>query len=196
MGKGKARAEKSENDTGRMHVGPADAGTSQLPHSQCNIPSRCAGPNRADRGTPTGRRSTIQCGAARRAACVHRAISRRVADSGPHGLDIPARSGGSFALGGRPCTQIAVGRRLGEGSGSRTVGSQREVAGADSCGTRNLEQQSDLAAAARICVRDAAGRRVRFRAATAPPGTAEQQVGINAPANREYSAGNGGAAGG
>ena len=63
-------------------------------------------------------------------------------------------------------------------------------------GTRNLEQQSDLAAAARICVRDAAGRRVRFRAATAPPGTAEQQVGINAPANRGYSAGNGGAAGG
>ena len=65
--------------------------------------------------------------------------------------------------------------------GSRTVGSQREVAGADPCRIGNLEQQSDLAAATRICVREPAGRRIRCRAATAPTGTAEQQVGSRSP---------------
>ncbi len=156
-GKGKARAEKSDNESDRPHVGRVHAGISQLSHTQCDIPSRRAGANPAGRGSPTSRGSTIQCGAARRAACVHRALSRRVADPGPDGFDIPARSGGSFALVGRPRAQVAVGRRLGKGPGGRTVGSQREVAGADPCGIGDFEQQSDLAAATRICLREPAG---------------------------------------
>ena len=50
-GRGKARAERSENDSGQPHVGPVHAGISQLPHSLCDIPSRRAGPNSAGRGT-------------------------------------------------------------------------------------------------------------------------------------------------
>ena len=100
------------------------------------------------------------------------------------------------ALGGGPGTQVAVRRRVGEGTGSRAVGPEREVPGAVPGRPGDHEQQSDLVAAARLCVRDAAGGRVRRRAAPSPPGAGERQAAVVAPAGREHAAGDGRATGG
>ena len=53
------------------------------------------------------------------------------------------------------------------------------------------EQQSDLAAAARLCVRDAAGGRIRCGAAPSPPGAGERQAAVVATAGGEHAAGDG-----
>ena len=48
------------------------------------------------------------------------------------GLDVSAGSRGRGALGGRPGAQVTDRGRFGQGAGSRAVGPEREVAGADS----------------------------------------------------------------
>jgi hypothetical protein len=72
------------------------------------------------------------------------------------------------------------------------MGSKREITGADTRRAGDDEQQPDLAAAGRICLREPASGRVCLSAATSPAGAAERQVGIVTPANCNYSAGNGG----
>ncbi len=62
-------------------------------------------------------------------------------------------------------------------------------------GTGNLERQSAVVTAARLCVCDAAGRRVRRRAAPSTPGPSERQTAVVAPAGREHAAGDGRGAG-
>ncbi len=138
----------------------------------------------------------VQHGTARRAGGLDRALPRRPADPAPDGLDVPARSRGSGALGGGPGTQVAVRRCVGEGTGSRAVGPEREVPGAVPGRPGDHEQQSDLVAAARLCVRDAAGGRVRRGAAPSPSGAGERQAAVVAPAGREHAAGDGRATGG
>src|SRR5579859_5115348 len=72
------------------------------------------------------------------------------------------------------------------------MGSEREIAGPYTSRARDDERQPVLATAGWIRVREPAGGRVCLRAAASPPGTAEQQVGVVAPANGNDPAGNGG----
>ena len=149
----------------------------------------------AGRRRPAGHGPAVQHGTARRAGGVDRALPRRPADPAPDGLDVPARSCRGGALGGGPGTQVTVRRRVGEGTGSRAVGSEREVPGAVPGRPGDHEQQSDVVAAARLCVRDAAGGRVRRGAAPSPPGAGERQAAVVAPAGRQHAAGDGRATG-
>ena len=71
------------------------------------------------------------------------------------------------------------------------MGPEREVPGAVPGGPGDHEQQSDVAAAARLCVRHTAGGRVRRGATPSPPGAGERQAAVIAPAGREHPAGAG-----
>ena len=59
-----------------------------------------------------------------------------------------------------------------------------------------LNSNLTVVAAARLCVRDAAGGRVRRGAAPSPPGAGERQAAVVAPAGREHAAGDGRGTGG
>ncbi len=81
-------------------------------------------------------------------------------------------------MGGRFEEQAADRRCPGKGFGVPVVGPEREVAGAIPRGACDHEQQSALVAAAWVCVLDAAGRCLCFRAATSSPGADERQIAV------------------